>query len=271
MNGSAEGPAGKEQDEPCGNREGGEEKLTHFPQFTDIPWARIQAVSFDATYTLFEPRDPGRLYAELLREGAPHVDLSELSEKIRQVWRQLASEGPPGQDRFRRFEGGALAFWQELVRRVFSSSGWPMPPRDRVRWLYERFAEPDAWEVFEDVVPSLRRLKARGYRLCVVSNWDERLGRLLVALNLASWFEVVVVSSEVGMEKPAPGIFGLLLDRLGLSGDRVLHVGDSLEEDVMGAYRAGLWAVRLDRSGRARGALGSLDPLVEKLPGIRDR
>ena len=45
--------------------------------------------------------------------------------------------------------------------------------------LYERFARPDAWEVFPDVVSVLEELAESGLKLGVISNWDERLRPLL--------------------------------------------------------------------------------------------
>jgi putative hydrolase of the HAD superfamily len=114
--------------------------------------------------------------------------------------------------------------------------------------LYARFATPDAWRVFEDVVPALDTLAARDLKLAVISNWDERLRPLLEQLKLAGYFEVIVVSREVGAAKPARAIFDHAVRKLGLPPETVLHVGDSLSMDVRGAQAAGLSALRLNRA-----------------------
>ncbi len=269
MNRSPEGPAGKKQAKPSGDASRSQSGSQHEPEFNEAAWMPLEAISLDATHTLFEPREPGRLYMELLTEGGVALPVDRVEEEIRRVWFELAADRPRGTDRFRCFAGGALGFWTELIRRVLATFGVPPPPSERVAQLFERFAQPEAWRVYEDVQPSLEVLCRSGYRLGLVSNWDERLPSLLGALGLASRFEAIVVSSEVGVEKPAPGIFQILINRLGCSPDRVMHVGDSPEEDVAGARAAGLWAVRLDRRGEDPKAFHSLQALAETLVRAR--
>ncbi|GMU63981.1 MAG: hypothetical protein AMXMBFR36_02550 [Acidobacteriota bacterium] len=99
--------------------------------------------------------------------------------------------------------------------------------------------------------PALAALGEAGVRLAVISNFDERLPRLLERLDLASQFEVIVWSQAVGVEKPHPRIFETALERLGVAPARALHVGDRAREDVEGALGAGLAALRIDRAGDA--------------------
>jgi len=73
--------------------------------------------------------------------------------------------------------------------------------------LYERFAQPDVWRIYDDVHPTLQGLRQRGYRLGVISNWDERLHLLLERLDLSRYLDAVVLSSDVGATKPSPGFF----------------------------------------------------------------
>ena len=51
------------------------------------------------------------------------------------------------------------------------------------------------------------RVRAAGVKTCVISNFDDRLRPLLARLELDSLFDAVVVSAEVGAEKPSPRIF----------------------------------------------------------------
>ncbi len=60
-----------------------------------------------------------------------------------------------------------------------------------------------------------------------------------------------VISGEVGIGKPEPGIFLLALERLGVSPQAAVMVGDSLARDIQGAQRAGIKAVWLNREGAA--------------------
>ena len=87
------------------------------------------------------------------------------------------------------------------------------------------------------VVDALRRLRARGLALAVVSNWDVGLHDHLRRLDLR--FDAVVTSAEAGIRKPDPRIFALALDRLRIPPERALHIGDD-EIDEQAARAAGL-------------------------------
>jgi len=63
----------------------------------------------------------------------------------------------------------------------------------------------------------------------------------------SSLLDAVVSSSDIGMEKPRPGIFHEAARQLQAEPACILHVGDSPEEDFSGAVGAGLRAVLMDR------------------------
>lgn len=67
--------------------------------------------------------------------------------------------------------------------------------------------------------------------------------RKLEALGLVDDVDCLVTSEEAGREKPAPGIFALCLEKLGLQPAEVCFVGDDYKKDVMGAVAAGMQAV----------------------------
>jgi putative hydrolase of the HAD superfamily len=168
-----------------------------------------------------------------------------------------------------------VAAWRAARRFSYSRSGWARLVDATFRGLTERppsetffdelyacFAAPDAWRVFEDVVPTLNALAARGLKLGVISNWDERLRPLLGQLKLAGCFEAIVVSREVRASKPSRAIFRHAVRELGLPPEAVLHVGDSLSMDVRGAQAAGLLALLLKRGAGATKA-GQIKSLQE--------
>ncbi|GAB2233889.1 hypothetical protein Droror1_Dr00003120 [Drosera rotundifolia] len=79
--------------------------------------------------------------------------------------------------------------------------------------------DPDAGRVFN-------ALRNAGVKVIVVSNFDTRLRPLLWALDCEHWFDAVVVSAEVPVEKPNPIIFLKACEFLGLKSEDVVHVGD---------------------------------------------
>lgn len=94
----------------------------------------------------------------------------------------------------------------------------------------------------------LAELRARGYRLGLLSNRDkvERLHELLAQMELRPYFDLVLASGEVGVRKPDPGIFRAALERLGASAEQAFYVGDNYWADVIGARNAGVTPILLD-------------------------
>ncbi len=113
--------------------------------------------------------------------------------------------------------------------------------------VYEEFGDPGRWMVYPDVLPAFARLRRRGLRLGVISNWDNRLTGLMDGLGLASELETIVSSAEVGLHKPDPRIFELACERLGVDPHEAAHVGDHHYADIVGAQAIGMLPVLIDR------------------------
>jgi putative hydrolase of the HAD superfamily len=224
-----------------------------------------RAVTFDATRTLFAVPGMAREYARILARHGVELEEGEIGRTVPVVWQEFAAAAPPFRDRFSAHPEGARGFWRAFVERVVELAGGPRPSRFASAELFEHFATAAPYRIFPDVTPALDALASAGVRLAIVSNWDARLARVLEGLGLASRFEVVVVSSEVGVEKPHAGIFAAAAERLRCAPDELVHVGDSVREDVEGAIAAGWGALHLARGGG--GDLGSL----EELPAALDR
>jgi FMN phosphatase YigB (HAD superfamily) len=97
----------------------------------------------------------------------------------------------------------------------------------------------------------LARLGER-FRLGLVSNFDHPayLRGLLARLDLERLFGAIVISGEVGVQKPSPEIFHQALSALGSAPGRAAFVGDSLRDDIEGARRVGCLPVLIDRWDR---------------------
>jgi putative hydrolase of the HAD superfamily len=213
----------------------------------------LAAVTLDATGTLIASPAMGDIYAEVLSRHGVSVQPADVRRVFPVVWQELDCRTPPGRDRFTAFPGGARGFWSRLIERLCELLEAATPGPFAAAELYHRFADASSWEVYPDVVPALEVLRARGLRLAVVSNFDERLPGILDGLGLAARLDAVVVSSALGWAKPHPAIFRHALERLGVAPARALHVGDRPLEDVEGAQAAGMRALLLRRGGDVRG------------------
>ncbi len=100
-----------------------------------------------------------------------------------------------------------------------------------IREKQKKIVKPNAHTV-------LRELKEK-YRLGVISNYSASMLDYLHEVNLAEYFETIVISEIVGFEKPDPKIYECFLQEMGCAVSDCLYVGDH-PFDVMGAKRAGM-------------------------------
>lgn len=130
---------------------------------------------------------------------------------------------------------------------------------------------PSSLALFRDVSSTLQSLREHGFRIAIISNWHCGLAHFVSELGLAPYFEHVVGSADCGHAKPDARIFERASALLGLSPDRILHVGDTYEADYVAAQEAGFHAALVERrSGmhdRADRVVRTLDELW-KLPEL---
>jgi len=108
---------------------------------------------------------------------------------------------------------------------------------------------PDYWRPFENAAGALEGLRRAGVRLGIISNWDLTARPILRRFGLEGFFERIVISSEVGLEKPAPEIFKLAMGQAGVSAAESLYVGDNYYVDAVGARQVGMDCLIVNRFG----------------------
>jgi putative hydrolase of the HAD superfamily len=213
-----------------------------------VAWNGILGIVFDAVGTLIRP-DPS--VAEAYTAAAARQGIHLTPEVVRARFQihfgndeVCASGGALSTD-----EPTERLRWRKIVMGVLPE----IPHVDRAfDELWEHFSTPRSWRCFPDVAPALRGLAAQGLRVCVGSNFDGRLRAVVQGLpELADCRDALVISSEVGFRKPHPSFYHAACARLALHPERVICIGDDLENDVRGAIRAGLSGMLLDRAATA--------------------
>ncbi len=96
------------------------------------------------------------------------------------------------------------------------------------------------WAPFDNVKNELKNLVSEGYRLGVISNWDKTAVPLLDQFELTSFFDNIIISSEVGCEKPDIKIFQIALDKASVPVEDCLYVGDNYYDDGIGSKNIGM-------------------------------
>ena len=190
----------------------------------------LDAVTVDAMGTLVELDDPpGRLRAALAAR-----DVERSRDEVETAFAAEVAYYLP-----RTLEGRDQASLEDLRTRctaVFldhAEAG--LDPES----FAPAFAEAIVFRTLPGAREALVRLRNAGLALGCVSNWDVSLGPHLERSGLLDVFAEVVSSAEAGAAKPDPAVFAVALERLGVSANRALHVGDG-DSDREGAAAAGL-------------------------------
>ena len=230
-------------------------------------FSMIRAVTFDAANTLIRLTAPaGQTYAEVARRFGAVLDPTRINQAFVRAWKEVPrlpdQIGPRAED--------GRSWWRALVATTLSIAEYRVDPfPDYFDAVYNEFTRPGIWQLTPGVTHVLSALTQAGIRLGVVSNFDRRLYSILETLSVLNRFEHLVISSEVGTDKPSPRIFEEVLRRFELGPKEVLHVGDEAEIDGIGARSAGMSAFILGRDGDWKEFLRNIRLLAESDPGLR--
>lgn len=209
-----------------------------------------RVVLFDLDDTLFAHRaavESGIVrYAETL--GAPYGVLE--TDELTTLWHDLEEE------HYHSYLAGRLDFEgqrQARARDFAARHGVALDDAQASAWFADYFEHyVAAWTLHDDALPALDELERRipGVRFGLITNGDLAFqSRKVHAVGLDARVDHVVASGEVGIPKPDAGIFRFACDAFGVGPAEAAYVGDRLRTDAIGAARAGLTGVWLNRRG----------------------
>jgi putative hydrolase of the HAD superfamily len=203
----------------------------------------VTAVGFDLFNTLITVESHAldeavdRLSSSLRDEGIPVKPEAFRLAHRRAAIQHIADTRRDGRETHNRF-------W---ISTALNHLGWAIEPDDpRIGWAVEVYFS--AFEEYCHLIPGteamLGTLKA-SYPLGLLSNFTHppAAQAILDGLGITSFFDVVLISGEVGYRKPHALVFRLLLEKLGVEPDELLYVGDDPEADIDGAWSVGIQPV----------------------------
>lgn len=200
--------------------------------------AAIRALSFDLDDTLW-PIGPTIVHAEevllaWLRAHAPATAaVYATPAALRAIRESMAALRPD-------LRHDLSAMRRESIRLALRQAGDDPALAEPAFEAF--FAARQQVVLYADVASALVRL-ARRYPLVALSNGNADIGRV----GLGAHFAAAVSATEFGVPKPDPRIFHEAARRLDLPAHAVLHVGDDVAADVLGAHAAGMQAVWVNR------------------------
>jgi putative hydrolase of the HAD superfamily len=199
----------------------------------------LRAVLFDLDDTLFDHRHSSREAISVLQReyytDIGHVDIDELEIANLDILNSvhvevLAGTITPDEARMKRFgmlfRKYGLTYSPERLREVAELY--------RLHYQSSRRATPGAKSL-------LRAIRDRGIKTAIISNnlVDEQMDKL-EHCELLDLLDSITISEEAGFAKPDPRIFQIALDRLQCEPDEAIIIGDSWENDIIGAQAVGI-------------------------------
>lgn len=199
-----------------------------------------KAILFDVGDTLirYEPTTAA-LYSRRLAEVGISVTADEARQIVKavelctaeQIYKETCGLPRMGDDAFQQMIDDTILAFPAVLPQVCKEE--------------TRTAFALTWDVMrqkkvlaEGVFPLLETLSKR-YRLGIISNYQASLMDFLDEIGLEPYFESIIISGIVGVEKPDTRIFEIALQEMNLAPEECLYVGDH-PFDVMGAKNAGL-------------------------------
>ncbi|MDP1552270.1 MAG: TIGR02253 family HAD-type hydrolase [Methanobacteriaceae archaeon] len=191
----------------------------------------LKAVFFDIDDTLFDTSG----FAKLARKAALNMmidaGLPLSSTEAYKLLREIIGQKGSNYDKH----------FNVLTKTVFGEEKPLLIALGMINYHNVKFA---LLRPFPETISTLINIKAKGYRLGVISNgitikqWEK-----LIRLGIYPFFDEVVTSDEVGFEKPHGRIFEEALNRMGCSAEKSVMIGNKFTEDIMGAVNAGMSAI----------------------------
>jgi len=194
---------------------------------------KIKAVFFDVDDTLYD----STLQAEVARRNA----IKAMIEAGLNLDEERAMKSL--QRIVKKFGSNYQRHFNELLKESKQGDGIRIIAAGMVAYHNTKMAH---LVPFSDTVPSLLSLRDSGYKLGAITNglavkqWEK-----LIRLGIQHFFDVVIISEEVGRNKPDREMFELAAKRIGCKPKESAMVGDRIDRDISGANKAGMLTVQI--------------------------
>jgi len=140
---------------------------------------------------------------------------------------------------------------ESVLRKVLEGWGYPNLEKEDISPVIAGMyaVSQKHWHVEPDAITMLESLKRDGYKTGLISNAadDQDVQTLIDQANIRPYFELIMTSAAQAIRKPDPYMFQKALDFWNLKPSQAVMVGDTLNADILGANRAGIFSVWINR------------------------
>lgn len=227
----------------------------------------IRIILFDAVGTVMYPQ-PGiaQAYVDIGRRFIKGLDEAHVLSRFKRVFSTVFSAETAQTP---VTEESTVLAWKQVVEGTFPD--FEDAGGELFQQLWDHFAAPDSWGVYDDVDSCFERLLEAGYELGIASNFDSRLEGIVRANATLSRVQHVFHSAQLGWNKPARGFCDGITSRLGVAADQIVLIGDRLDNDIQPALQAGwqgIWLDRLDEYSAGEAHDGARVKRITSLAGL---
>jgi len=118
------------------------------------------------------------------------------------------------------------------------------PILEDIKMSYETAIFEVPPKLIDNVEPFLEKLKKLNLKLCILSDSGRTPGwalkEILNRYKLLDYFDKVFFSDEIGFVKPNKNSFNRIIKEFKVEKEEVVHIGDNLEKDILGAKNFGI-------------------------------
>lgn len=140
-------------------------------------------------------------------------------------------------------ERASRDYWRAMLWEIFAGRCNNRQFEIAVEFIYRALASPEHWKLMPDVVSALEAIRFLGVKTVVLSNGDSRWKKALADKKIAHFFDRIFVSAETGFAKPEEAAFDNLCRQMAIPRGELLHIGDTLAEDIIPAVNFGANAI----------------------------
>ena len=195
-------------------------------------------VTFDLDNTLW-PVEPSIIHAEnelynWLKIHYPKLT-NQFSKEDIQVFRE------PILEQYKDMLHDLTFVRTALLIKLAESVGYPESMASDAMIVYRKARNVVSF--YSDTMPAIEELE-KHYTLAAITNGNAEIEKM----DIGKLFKKSFYSADIGVAKPHPTIFKSAIDYLGVEPREIIHIGDDPINDVVGAHKAGMDTIWLNRN-----------------------
>lgn len=227
---------------------------------------KIRVVSLDLDNTLVRNLPVPEIFYKILLENNIYISLKKISNSWNSISNKIELElkGLP----IPISRETLLKYYIDLNYRILCKVG--VKNYEIAKEVYDKWFK---WsKLYNDAISLLKFLDKNKYIIVISSNnLSKDVHNVLKNMSILNMFKYIFTPDKIGFLKIYPQFYERIIDFLQVSGEEILHVGDSLKNDYVPAIKAGLNSILLNRANKIYGEnIRTIKNLVELINFLRD-